>query len=113
MVIVFLISMQCRMLRSSKHPALLVFSAKKIARGLSGSDPATSTSTSTSTSSVAYTVLLKQEDDVRQDELAMQIVRYMDRILKGAALDLELLTYEVLALGPREVRGLRRKRRRD
>lgn len=109
MVIVFLISMQCRMLRSSKHPALLVFSAKKIARGLSGSDPATSTSTS----SVAYTVLLKQEDDVRQDELAMQIVRYMDRILKGAALDLELLTYEVLALGPREVRGLRRKRRRD
>ena len=101
--------MQCRMLRSSKHPAVLVFSAKKIARGLSGSDPAPSTSIS----SVAYMVLLKQEDDVRQDELAMQIVRYMDRILKGAALDLELLTYEVLALGPREVRGLRRKRRRD
>lgn len=86
------------MLRSSKHPALLVFSAKKIARGLPGSD------TVPSTSSVAYTVLLKQEDDVRQDELAMQIVRYMDRILKGAGLDLELLTYEVLALGPREVR---------
>ena len=41
---------------------------------------------------------------MRQDELAMQIVRYMDRILKGAGLDLELLTYEVLALGPREVR---------
>lgn len=95
------------MLRSSKHPALLVFSAKKIARGLP--DPAPSTSTS----SVAYTVLLKQEDDVRQDELAMQIVRYMDQILKGAGLVLELLTYEVLALGPREVKGLRRKRRRD
>jgi hypothetical protein len=99
------------MLRSSKHPALLVFSAKRIARGLPGSDPAPSTLSSTS--SVAYTVLLKQKDDVRQDELALQIVRYMDRILKGAGLDLELLTYEVLALGPREVRGLEEKCRRD
>ena len=96
-----ILSMQCRFLRSSKQPALLVFSAYKNARsrGLPGS----------STSPEPYTVLLKQADDVRQDELAMQTVRFMDRVLKGAGLDLQLLTYEVLALGPREVRGLERK----
>lgn len=92
--------MQCRLLRSSKQPALLVFSAYKSIRGLGlpGS--------SSSSSPQPYTVLLKQSDDVRQDELAMQTVRFMDRVLKGSGLDLQLLTYEVLALGPREVRGL-------
>ena len=89
--------MQCRLLRSSKQPALLVFSAYKSIRGLPGP----------SSSPQPYTVLLKQSDDVRQDELAMQTIRFMDRILKGSGLDLHLLTYEVLALGPREVRGLR------
>lgn len=88
--------MQCRLLRSSKQPALLVFSACNSIRGLPGS----------SSSPQPYTVLLKQADDVRQDELAMQTIRFMDRVLKGSGLDLQLLTYEVLALGPREVRGL-------
>ena len=88
--------MQCRLLRSSKQPALLVFSAYKSIRELPGP----------SSPPQPYTVLLKQADDVRQDELAMQTVRFMDRVLKGSGLDLQLLTYEVLALGPREVRGL-------
>ena len=48
-------------------------------------------------------VLYKQGDDVRQDELALQLVRFMDRTLKGSGLDLRLVTYEVLAMGPREV----------
>jgi phosphatidylinositol kinase/protein kinase (PI-3 family) len=34
-------------------------------------------------------------DDVRQDELALQLITYMDRILKGKGLNLELITYEV------------------
>lgn len=57
-----------------------------------------------SSASVPYTVLFKQGDDVRQDELAVQLVRFMDRILKGAGMDLRILTYEVLSIGPREVR---------
>ena len=48
-------------------------------------------------------MLYKQGDDVRQDELVLVMVRFMDATLKGIGLDLRLKTYEVLALGPREV----------
>ena len=69
------------------------------------SSPPSSSCSGYSSASVPYTVLFKQGDDVRQDELAVQLVRFMDQALKGAGLDLDLLTYEVLSLGPREVRA--------
>ena len=69
------------------------------------SSPPSSSCSGYCSASVPYTVLFKQGDDVRQDELAVQLVRFMDQALKGAGLDLDLLTYEVLSLGPREVRA--------
>jgi hypothetical protein len=119
-------TIKCCILRSSKYPALLVFSAQRhlpnrsddspggisqmpnpLLAGTQGIPPSSSSSTSYGVyplSSVPYTVLFKQGDDVRQDELAVQLVRFMDRALKGAGMDLRLLTYEVLSLGPKEVR---------
>jgi hypothetical protein len=52
--------------------------------------------------SSAYTILFKQGDDVRQDEISLQLIKYVDRILKENGLNLELITYEILALGPSE-----------
>lgn len=123
-------TIQCRILRSSKYPALLVFSAQhrlpdrsdesprsisQVANPLmadtqdnaSSSSPSSSSCGVYTSSSVPYTVLFKQGDDVRQDELAVQLVRFMDGALKGAGMDLRLVTYEVLSLGPREVRRTR------
>lgn len=73
----------------------------------SSSSPSSSSCGVYTSSSVPYTVLFKQGDDVRQDELAVQLVRFMDGALKGAGMDLRLVTYEVLSLGPREVRRTR------
>ena len=120
-------TIQCRILRSSKYPALLVFSAQhrlpdrsdesprsisQVANPLMADTQDNASSSSSScgvytSSSVPYTVLFKQGDDVRQDELAVQLVRFMDGALKGAGMDLRLVTYEVLSLGPREVRRTR------
>ena len=53
--------------------------------------------------SKAYLVLFKQGDDIRQDEIAIQLIRFMDFALKGQGLDLRLITYDVLSLGSSEV----------
>lgn len=53
--------------------------------------------------SITYMILYKQGDDIRQDEIATQLIRFMDFALKGQGLDLRLITYNVLSLGPSEV----------
>lgn len=51
---------------------------------------------------VEYPVIFKNGDDMRQDQLVIQLFRLMDRLLKMENLDLKLLPYEVLATGPLE-----------
>lgn len=47
-----------------------------------------------------YRVMLKNGDDVRQDQLVIQLIRVMDRCLKVVGLDLKLSPYRVLATAP-------------
>lgn len=53
----------------------------------------------TSTGST-YNVLFKMGDDLRQDQLVIQIITLMDRLLRKENLDLKLTPYRVLATAP-------------
>jgi phosphatidylinositol 3-kinase len=49
-----------------------------------------------------YPVMFKNGDDLRQDQLVLQLFRLMDRLLRMENLDLKLSPYEVLATGALE-----------
>lgn len=47
-----------------------------------------------------YPVIFKDGDDMRQDQLVIQLFTLMDRLLRKENLDLKLSPYDVLATGP-------------
>jgi phosphatidylinositol 3-kinase len=47
-----------------------------------------------------YKVIFKTGDDMRQDQLVIQMIRLMDAQLKRVGLDLKLTPYRVLAMSP-------------
>ncbi len=49
-----------------------------------------------------YKVIFKNGDDLRQDQLVIQMVSLMDFLLKRVNLDLKLTPYRILATGPRD-----------
>ena len=51
----------------------------------------------TTVKDTVYTTLYKNGDDLRQDQLVLQIITLMDRILQQENLDLKLTPYKVLA----------------
>jgi phosphatidylinositol 3-kinase len=50
----------------------------------------------------AYPIMLKSGDDLRQDQLVIQIITLMDRLLRDENLDLRLTPYRILATGPKD-----------
>lgn len=48
----------------------------------------------------AYQIVFKNGDDLRQDQLVMQIINLMDKLLRKENLDLKLTPYKILATGP-------------
>lgn len=48
----------------------------------------------------AYTVICKDGDDLRQDQLVIQLFALMDRLLRNENLDLKITPYRVLATSP-------------
>ena len=65
--------------KSSLHPMLIYF---KLADGRK------------------YPVMFKKGDDLRQDQLVVQIISLMDRLLRKENLDLKLSPYDILATSP-------------
>jgi len=47
-----------------------------------------------------YRIIFKDGDDLRQDQLVLQMIRLMDRELKTSGLDLKLTPYRALATSP-------------
>ena len=47
-----------------------------------------------------YPVMFKDGDDLRQDQLVLQLFTLMDQLLRKENLDLKLIPYDVLATGP-------------
>ncbi|KAL0090339.1 kinase-like domain-containing protein [Phycomyces blakesleeanus] len=52
------------------------------------------------TDTTTYPVIFKTGDDLRQDQLVIQIITLMDKLLRKENLDLKLTPYKVLATGP-------------
>jgi phosphatidylinositol 3-kinase len=50
----------------------------------------------------SYKVIFKSGDDLRQDQLIIQMITLMDRLLKRVNLDLKLKPYRILATGPKD-----------
>ena len=46
-----------------------------------------------------YVTIFKHGDDLRQDQLVLQIIQLMDRLLRQENLDLKITPYKVLATG--------------
>ncbi|GAA5868362.1 hypothetical protein JCM1840_005656 [Sporobolomyces johnsonii] len=53
----------------------------------------------TTTPGAPYPVIFKNGDDLRQDQLVIQLFTLMDRLLRNENLDLRLMPYRVLATG--------------
>jgi len=52
--------------------------------------------------STEYPIMFKDGDDMRQDQLVIQLFTLMERLLKKENLDLKLTVYDVLATGPQQ-----------
>ncbi|CAN6598522.1 phosphatidylinositol 3-kinase Vps34p [Trichomonascus vanleenenianus] len=49
-----------------------------------------------------YPIIFKTGDDLRQDQLVVQIISLMDQLLRNENLDLRLTPYRILATGPKD-----------
>lgn len=49
-----------------------------------------------------YPIMYKVGDDLRQDQLVVQIITLMNELLKNENVDLKLMPYKILATGPQE-----------
>ena len=63
---------------------------------------ASSSSSSSHLTCEEYSVIYKIGDDLRQDQLVLQMIALMDKLLKQENLDLKLTPYKVVATGIKE-----------
>ncbi|KAG8993706.1 Phosphatidylinositol (PI) 3-kinase [Tulasnella sp. JGI-2019a] len=85
--IVGIISEKSSVFKSNLFPLLLFFQTKPQEDGTPGEE---------------YPVIFKNGDDMRQDQLVIQLFTLMDRLLRKENLDLKLSPYDVLATGTLE-----------
>jgi phosphatidylinositol 3-kinase len=45
-----------------------------------------------------YSIMFKRKDDVRQDQLVLQMINLMDHLLQQISLDFKFTAYKVLAM---------------
>lgn len=83
--------------KSALNPLLLPF--KVVPPPTIGHPDMDSTSEDHDMSMQKYGVIFKVGDDIRQDQLVMQLIRLMDKLLQRDGLDLKLTPYHVLASG--------------
>jgi phosphatidylinositol 3-kinase len=91
-----LIGEKCTMFKSALAPLLCCFTTVKegqISNSSSSSSPPPEPGPE-------YRVIFKRGDDLRQDQLIIQMINLMDSLLKKVKLDLQLTPYRVLATGP-------------
>jgi hypothetical protein len=99
---------KAKVFRSAVYPALIEFHVDYVAEkndfGESSREgPVSSSKAASSESSKAlqsYRVMMKTGDDLRQDQLAMMMIKLMDGLLKRASLDLFLTPYSIIATSP-------------
>jgi len=77
---------QCRIFTSAKYPVKFTFTVTNDSQELIDKDDPS-----------VFDIMYKYGDDLRQDQLILQIISYMDNLLKNVHLDFEFTTYKVLA----------------
>jgi len=95
-----LISSTASMFASAVYPCVIEFIEYQTPS--EGSEPAVGSVTSMKTSSKTHKIMFKSGDDLRQDQLIMQMIALMDSLLKKVNLDLKLLTYGILAVSQKD-----------
>lgn len=100
-------SQTAKIFKSAVYPALIEFHVESIAdkgdfglkkQGKHGNHALTGSRPQYHNSS--YKVIVKTGDDLRQDQLAMMMIKLMDGLLKRASLDLCLTPYSIIATSP-------------
>lgn len=76
---------QCFLLKSAMNPAVLTCQVRRTSEGSPGE-------------AKLKKIMVKEGDDLRQDQLVLQLIILMDSILKKYGLDMQLTTYQVIAL---------------
>jgi phosphatidylinositol 3-kinase len=82
--------------KSSLSPLLLYFKVTTSTEPKQNPTPSPSTSSSTT----KYPIIFKTGDDLRQDQLVIQIITLIDSLLQKENLDLKLTPYRILATDP-------------
>lgn len=91
---------QCTVFKSNLFPLLIWFETEPIAAAHATND---TDDTPISVPAVEeYALIFKSGDDLRQDQLVLQLFQLMDRLLLNENLDLKLTPYRVLATAPKE-----------
>ncbi|KAL3912563.1 MAG: hypothetical protein SGILL_006830 [Bacillariaceae sp.] len=103
---------KAKVFRSAVYPALIEFNVDYVAekndfgqssgkqksgKARATTKPAAAEARKTLTS---YRVIMKTGDDLRQDQLAMMMIKLMDGLLKRASLDLFVTPYSIIATSP-------------
>jgi len=104
---------KAKVFRSAVYPALIEFNVDYVVDkndfGQSGANQKSGNERFSSNSPTAsrinqdlrsYRVLMKTGDDMRQDQLAMMMIKLMDGLLKRASLDLCVTPYSIIATSP-------------
>jgi len=76
---------QSFLLKSAMNPAVLTCQVQRTSEGPRGKK-------------TQKKIMVKEGDDLRQDQLVLQLIILMDAILKKYGLDMQLTTYQVIAL---------------
>jgi len=84
------------MFKSALAPMMLCFTTPPA----SLTNPASPSSAAAGSRNEKFRVIFKCGDDLRQDQLLLQLITLMDALLKKVKLDLQLTPYRVLATGP-------------
>lgn len=99
-----LIPSTASMFASAVYPCVIEFvdyNDHKITAA-AAANPTPSKTTPAPRKTLTHKIMFKSGDDLRQDQLIMQMISLMDRLLKKVNLDLKLLTYGILAVGQKD-----------
>lgn len=76
---------QSFLLKSAMNPGVLTCQVQRTSEGSRGKK-------------ISKKIMVKEGDDLRQDQLVLQLIILMDSILKKYGLDMQLTTYQVIAM---------------
>lgn len=96
--LVRIVPSKCFLIKSAMYPAVLHCEVKQDLDSISNST-STAEEKDSSTQGLVHNVkyMFKEGDDLRQDQLVLQLIILMDSILKKYGLDLRLTGYKVIA----------------